>query len=83
LLQEETQKVTVKRFPVMTVARVYEAFAEEPRVLRYLPDRGLYKREPNREFVFTVVHVIEPAYMNRIVAAANAAREVPRSMKAD
>ena len=60
---DEIRKVCVPRYKELTTEKVLQHCIGQTKILRYLPSFPLNGESPvDREFLFTVVHTVEPDY---------------------
>lgn len=82
LRHAEITKVVVPRMKMVTVERVLEIALKDKTLSQYLPDEAdLVNGYIDREFLFSLVHTLEPSFFKRAIAeykAATAANKVEK-----
>lgn len=74
LKMAKVKPVNVPNYDELSVKRLYPLLKEDPELSQYLPDVTSKSRLPARDYFFTVLNTLQPAYLEAIIKKAQDSR---------
>ena len=71
---EDLRQINIPKFDELSVKNIVPRFAEDPEVMRFLPNRLPKNKLPDRTYFFNVLNTVHPDYCKKIVDHANEQR---------